>query len=277
MAEEQKEKECPCNQKPTEAQRGLLNFGIKNFDDLVKNPNSAAIGAARQLAGKNGPRLESLINRFSTPTGGAIGDNFLPPGVSEALPSLKRMQTMIESQAGIVDAFSAECDRLSSVEGLLSTVSSLNLFAEINCALGIEGVDIGLGLSVVNQNGQFAIQGVVSANVDLEKVLNQFDGLGTDIADGIEKLQSGLDDAFAKLDEANSKLNELTNQVQNFQNEVADTIQKYTNLNALSELVNQADIDPCLKLGSTINGSLVSPQFINAVRGANPAGFGTFR
>jgi hypothetical protein len=146
----------------------------------------------------------------------------------------------------------------------------------LSCALGIEGLDIGVGLNVVNQNGQFAIQGAVAANIDLEKVLNNFDGKsGTDLANAVQELQAGLDSAFAKLDEVNAKINELMDQAAAIQNAAADFIQKYTDISALASLVDLANNDPCFKLGSTVNGSLVSPQFINTVRGGSPTGFGS--
>ena len=269
------ENPCPCKEKPSS---GLLNFGLSNFSDLIKNPNEGAINVTRQLAGRNGARLEGLIRSIDGPGTGLPGGG-LPSPLTTALPSLQRAQNQLQGLNGLVDAFAAESARLSTVEGLLSTVSSLNLYSEINCALGIEGLDIGVGLSVVNQNGQFALNFAVVGNVDLEKVLNQIsdNDLGSLTADAVGKFQAGLDEAFAKLDEANAKIGELMDKVSALQNEVADLIGKYTNLSALAELINQADTDPCFKLGSTINGSLISPQFLNAVRGANPAGFGSFR
>lgn len=267
------ENPCPCKQKLTEGQKGILNFGLSN--EMLKDPNAAAIGAVRQLGGRNGGRLANLIQSAG---GGTQLPGGLPSPLTQALPSLQRVQDKLGSLSGTVDAFAAESKRLSTPEGLLSTISSLSLFGELSCALGIEGVDIGVGLNVVNQNGQFAIQGAIAANVDLEKVLNQFgDGAGTELASNIEKLQAGLDGAFAKLDEVNNKIGEIVGMADALQNQAADFIQKYTNIQALADLITQSETDPCFKLGSTINGSLVSPQFLNAVRGGTPTGFGSFR
>jgi hypothetical protein len=274
------EKPCPCKQKLTDGQKGILNFGLSN--EMLKDPNAAAIGAVRQLGGRNGGRLANLLDSVQAGGGiggvggiGGIGSN---PLIGQALPSLINGQNKINSLAGTVDAFAAESARLSTPEGLLSTISSLSLFGELSCALGIEGVDIGVGLNVVNQNGQFAIQGAIAANVDLEKVLNQISpGAGTDLAEQIVGLQGALDGAFAKLDEVNGKINEIVNAASALQNQAADFIQKYTNIQALADLITQSETDPCFKLGSTINGSLVSPQFLNTVRGGTPTGFGSFR
>lgn len=282
---ETEEKKCPCKQKLSDGQKGVLNFGLSS--EMLKDPNAAAVGIAKQLGGRNSNRIDSIIQAYTIGSGlpggggggGGIGGFLDSIGASNFLPSLTRTRNQVNSLSGLVDAFGKESARLSTVEGLLSTVSSLSLYAELSCALGIEGLDIGVGLNVVNQNGQFAIQSAIAANVDLEKILNQFGdgGVGTELAENIQKLQSGIDGAFEKLDEVNNGMNELLEKTQQIQNEAADLIKKYTDISALADLINQADIDPCFKLGSTINGSLVSPEFLNTIRGANPAGLGTFR
>jgi hypothetical protein len=191
-------KECPCKQKLTDGEKGVLNFGLTQ--EMLKDPNSAAAGLARQLGGRNGGRLADLISSAGNP----VTD---PTGVlTSALPSLQRMKTSMDSQAGIVDAFAAESARFTDPRYLTSIISSMSLFGELNCALGIEGIDIGVGLNVVNNNGQFSIDYAVNANIDIEKVLNKFsDGSGSDLADKVRDLQSGLDGAFAAIDEANNK------------------------------------------------------------------------
>lgn len=270
------EKPCPCKQKLTDGQKGILNFGLSN--EMLKDPNAAAVGAVRQLGGRNGGRLANMIESLGVGSGLPGGGLVSNPLIGQALPSLINGQNKINSLAGTVDAFAAESARLSTPQGLLSTISSLSLFGELSCALGIEGLDIGVGLNVVNQNGQFAIQGAVAANVDLEKVLNQISpGSGTDLAESVLKMQAGLDEAFSKLDEVNGKINEIVDAASALQNQAADFIQKYTNIQTLADLITQAETDPCFKLGSTINGSLVSPQFLNVVRGGTPTGFGGFR
>lgn len=267
MAEDPKK--CPCKQELTSGQKDVLNFGLSN--QILTNPNAEAVNAARQLGGSNSARIESILQSagIGGAGGGAGGAGGGVNALATAIPSLNRMKSQLDRQAGIVDAFSAEAERLSTPQGLLSTVSSLNFFSEMNCALGIEGIDVMVGLNVVNQNGQFAIQGAVSANVNLEKVLNQFGEAGAATADGIKKLQAGLNDAFQKMDEANSKIDEVVSAAQGMQNQAADFIQKYTSISALADLVNEANIDPCFKMRNVVNGGLISPQFINAVRGAN--------
>jgi hypothetical protein len=254
---------CPCKQKLTEGERGVLSVGLSQ--DMLRNPNAAAIGLARQLGGKNGNRIAGLLSSPDAQT-----------GLLSAVPSLQRMKNSIDKQGGIVDAFEKECNRFTDPRSLTSIVSSLSLFAEMNCALGIEGIDIGVGLNVVNNNGQFSIDYAVNANIDIEKILNKFsDGSGTDLANKVKDLQSGLDDVFGKMDEANNALNRIMNESNAMQQRAAAFIAKYTSINSLANLVNQASTDPCFKLGATLNGSLVSPEFLNAVNNAGFGGGGT--
>ncbi len=260
------DQQCPCKQKLSEGEKGILNFGISNFADLVRDPNAAAVGAFRQLGGANATRLTSLIEQAENPN----------DALYSALPSLQAVENKLVSLQGVVDGFAAESERLSNPRNLISIISSLGLFGELSCALGIEGLDIGVGLNVVNQNGNLSINYAVAANVDLEKILNQFsEGSGTALATAVQDLRAGLDGAFAKLDEANSAINGLLAEAQAMQNQAADFIQKYTSINGLAALINEASTDPCFKFGSTVNGSMVSPDFINAVRGGTPTGFGT--
>ena len=255
--------ECPCKNTVTDGEKGVLNFGLTK--DMLKNPNAAAIGLARQLGGSNGDRLAGLITSANDPLN----------GLTTALPALTRIQSAVSSQNAIVNAFEKECNKFTTVRGLTSIISSLGLYADLACALGIEGVDVGVGLNVVNENGKFRLDYAVNANVDLEKVLNKFsDGAGTDLANAVKNLQSGLDEAFKAMDEVNNKLNEVINQAAGMQQQAVDFIRKYSDISSLMNLVNQASTDPCFKLGGTMNANLISPEFISTVEGAGLGGVG---
>jgi len=255
--------ECPCKNTVTDGEKSVLNFGLTN--EMLKNPNAAAIGLARQLGGSNGDRLAGLITSAADPVN----------GLTTALPALTRIQSAVSSQNAIVNAFENECNKFTTVRGLTSIISSLGLYADLACALGIEGVDVGVGLNVVSGNGKFRLDYAVNANVDLEKVLNKFsDGAGTDLANAVKNLQSGLDEAFKAMDEVNNKLNEVINQAAGMQQQAVDFIRKYSDISSLMNLVNQASTDPCFKLGGTMNANLISPEFISTVEGAGLGGVG---
>jgi len=261
---------CPCKQKLTDGEKGILNFGLSS--EMLKNPNAAAINMARQVGGSNVTRLNGLIDAAgATPLQGQ-----LTPVLAQALPQLNQAKTKITQLQNTVTGFETECNRFTDPKQLVNIISSLSLYGELSCALGIEGLDIGGGLNVVNQNGQLSINYAVAANVDIENILNQFsDGsLGTDAAGAVQQLSEGLNTAFQALDAANAAIGNVMAQASAIQNEAANFIQKYTSINSLANLVNEASTDPCFKIGSTLNGSLVSPQFIDVVRG-NSIGFGT--
>ena len=263
--EERQMADCPCKQTLNEGEKRILNFGLNN--DMLRNPNAAAIGIARQLGGANSSRIAGLITSASA--GGPTNT------LQTALPALTRMRDTLQTQQNIVTAFENESNRFTNPRELVRTISSLSLFAEMNCALGIKGLDIGIGLNVVNENGQLSINYAVVANADLEQILNQFSsGLGTATADAVRQLQEGLNNVFTKMDAANNSLNSIMDEAAAMQNRAADFIQKYTSINSLANLINEANTDPCFKLGSTLNGSLVSPDFLNAVRGGTSTGFG---
>jgi hypothetical protein len=261
--------DCPCKQTLTDGEKGILNFGLTN--EMLRNPNAAAIAAYRQLGGANGARIESLIQAAQV---GGAGN-----ALTTALPELNRVKSSINVLDNRVDAFENECKRFTDPNQLINIISSLSLFAEMQCALGIEGLDIGVGLNVVNQNGQLSINYAVAANVDLEKILNQFsdNNLGTATADAVRQFQEALGKMVGALDAVNGEIAGLMNAAEALQNQAADFIQKYTSINALANLINEAITDPCFKLGSTLNGSLVSSDFLNAVRGGYSPGFGGYR
>ena len=259
---------CPCKQKLTDGQKGVFNFGLNN--EMLRNPNAAAINAVRQLGGANSSRIESLITAAK-----ATGPGGVQNVLFTALPSLEKMKASIINQKDKVNTFENECNRFTNPRNLTSIISSLSLFAELNCALGIEGFDINVGLNVVNNNGQFSIDYAVNANINVQKILDEYgDGFGTATADMVSNLRAGLDDVVGKMDEANTALEKIVTDSQKMQQDAAAFIAKYTSINSLANLVNQASTDPCFKLGATLNGSLVSSEFLNTVSNAGFGGAG---
>ena len=254
--------DCPCKQTLTEGEKGILNFGLNN--EMLRNPNAAAIAVTRQLLGANSSRVLALMQ--ATTPGSALGQLF---------PSFSRLQNNLRALENVVGAFENECNRLTNPQELLRTISNLSLFGELNCALGIPGLDVGVGLSVVNERGQLSINYAVAANVDLERVLNKFsDGAGTNLANAVRDLQEGLNGVFSGIDQANGALNSVLDEAAAIQNLAADFIQKYTTINALANLINLADQDSCFKLGTSMNASVFTPEFLSVVRGGTRTGFG---
>jgi hypothetical protein len=226
---------------------------------MFNNPNAAAISAVRQLGGANGARIQGLIEAAT------LG------GVGNAIPVISRIQQLLTSQEAIITAFENETKKFTTVQGLLSIVSNLSLYANLTCALGIPGLDIAAGLNVVNGNGQSSIQAVLAANVDLERVLNSFvPGTGTALAQSIQDFQGILGSIADTIEAVSGAIDGLMNEAAAVLAEATAFVQKYTDISSLANLVNLANTDPCFKLGSIINGNLISPDFLNAIRGVVP-------
>jgi hypothetical protein len=226
---------------------------------MFNNPNAAAVSAVRQLGGANGARIQGLIEAANS------------GGVGNAIPVISRIQQLLTSQEAIITAFENETKKFTTVQGLLSIVSNLSLYANLTCALGIPGLDIAAGLNVVNGNGQSSIQAVLAANVDLERVLNSFvPGTGTALAQSIQDFQGILGSIADTIEAVSGALDGLMNEAAAVLAEATAFVQKYTDISSLANLVNLANTDPCFKLGSIINGNLISPDFLNAIRGVVP-------
>ena len=65
MAEETPK--CPCKEKLTDGEKNVLSFGLNNINNLLKNPNQAAIGLTRAVAGRNSATLDGLIALAAPP------------------------------------------------------------------------------------------------------------------------------------------------------------------------------------------------------------------
>ncbi len=248
---------CPCPETVSDCDKSILSFGLTS--EMFNNPNAAAVSAARQLGGANGARIQGLIEAAT------LG------GVGNAIPVISRIQQLLTSQEAIITAFENETKKFTTVQGLLSIVSNLSLYANLTCALGIPGLDIAAGLNVVNGNGQSAIQAVIAANIDLERVLNSFvPGTGTALAQSIQDFQGILGSIADTIEAVSGALDGLMNEAAAVLAEATAFVQKYTDISSLANLVNLANTDPCFKLGSIINGNLISPDFLNAIRGVVP-------
>ncbi len=248
---------CPCPETVSDCDKSILSFGLTS--EMFNNPNAAAVSAVRQLGGANGARIQGLIEAAT------LG------GVGNAIPVISRIQQLLTSQEAIITAFENETKKFTTVQGLLSIVSNLSLYANLTCALGIPGLDIAAGLNVVNGNGQSAIQAVIAANIDLERVLNSFvPGTGTALAQSIQDFQGILGSIADTIEAVSGALDGLMNEAAAVLAEATAFVQKYTDISSLANLVNLANTDPCFKLGSIINGNLISPDFLNAIRGVVP-------
>jgi len=73
-----------------------------------------------------------------------------------------------------VDAFKSQADKLSNPQTLMSVIGSMNFYANLGCALGIEGLDVSVSVGVLTGNGQNAISVAGGVQVDLYRIIDNF-------------------------------------------------------------------------------------------------------
>jgi hypothetical protein len=191
------------------------------------------------------------------------------------LPSLQAAQTKFTAVGSAISKFDAECAKYKDPKQLARMISSLNLYGQFQCALGIEGVDIAVGMNMIQDDGKLSINALLAAQIDMEALLNQLDsGSGTSLVNGISAFQAGVDGIFQKIDAANAAVNGAVDAATAKLAEALSFIDKVTSINLMTNIISESD-DPCnqLSVDSTVN--LVNPQFTNTVRSALSSTGGT--
>jgi len=240
---------CPCKQKLSENEKDVINFGLNDVVNILQNPNQAAINA-----------MDGLIksNRL---TGAAL------PGT---ITSLNNALTTLDKADESLTKFVGECNKLTDPQNLLRTISSMGLYADLTCALGIPGLDVTAGLGVVQRDGQMSLQVGLNAQIQLSSILKQIPSGATALSNDII---NGLNAAGDALNQANAAINDVVAKTQQAQKQALDFVQKYTSINGLFNLVNLSNEDSCFKLGAAVNASLISPEFYQvATANATPQG-----
>lgn len=242
---------CPCKQKLSENEKDVINFGLNDVVNILQNPNQAAINA-----------MDGLI-KSNKLTGAALPNTFA--SLNNALSTLNKADESLTKFVG-------ECNKLTDPQNLLRTISSMGLYADLTCALGIPGLDVTAGLGVVQRDGQMSLQVGLNAQIQLNSILKQIDP--NNLAGGLSNdIINGLNAAGDALNQANAAINDVVAKTQQAQQEALAFIQKYTSINGLFNLVNLSNEDSCFKLGAAVNASLISPEFYQvATANATPQG-----
>ena len=265
---------CPCKQKLSDGEKSILTFGLNDFQNLLTKPNETAIGAASALLGKNSSRGASLIAAAGTPGAGGTTN-----ALSVLLPSLLAAQTKFTAVGSAISKFDQECAKYKDPKQLTRMISSLNLYGQFQCALGIEGVDIAVGLNMIQEDGRISINTLIAAQIDMEAVLNQISpGAGTELASNIQDLidsfQAAIGGVFDKIDAANAAVNGAVDAATAKLAEALSFIDKVTSINLMSNIISESD-DPCNQLSVDATVNVVDPQFTNTVRSALSSSGGT--
>lgn len=255
---------CPCKTKLTEEQKTLHNTtsGTSQIQNSVGQKAGQVSGGLSSTISKINnliTHLTPIINEGPPPTStlSSYGQALQAAGInSSALNSLKNKTTSMKSS---VDAMKTESERLTNPQTLMSTIGTMNFYGNIGCALGIEGLDVGVALGVVTANGKTSISVAGNIQVDLDKLVgNISDSVDLNAAAG--QLSAGMDSISSKINDSISTMNGLVSAGQDKLTEAQIKVAEFTQITFLSNLVGDSS-DPCNKMAVESADNLLSPQF----------------
>ena len=255
---------CPCKTKLTEEQKTLHNTtsGTSQIQNSVGEKAGQVSGGLSSTISK----INNLVTQLDLISDGAdppvftlssYGQALQAAGInSSALNSLKNKVTSMKSS---VDAMKTESERLTNPQTLMSTIGTMNFYGNIGCALGIEGLDVGVALGVVTANGKTSISVAGNIQIDLDKLVgNISDSIDLNAAAG--QFSAGMDSISSKINDSISTMNGLVSAGQDKLTEAQIKVAEFTQITFLSNLVGDSS-DPCNKMAVESADNLLSPEF----------------
>jgi hypothetical protein len=255
---------CPCKTKLTEEQKTLHNTtsGTSQIQNSVGEKAGQVSGGLSSTISK----INNLITQLDpildpdppyASTLSSYGQALQAAGInSSSLNSLKNKVTSMKSS---VDAMKTESERLTDPQTLMSTIGTMNFYGNIGCALGIEGLDVGMALGVVTSNGKTSISVAGNIQIDLDKLVgNISDSIDLNAAAG--QLSAGMDSISSKINDSISTMNGLVSDGQAKVEEAKLKVAEFTQITFLSNLVGDSS-DPCNKMAVESANNLLSPEF----------------
>ena len=255
---------CPCKTKLTEEQKTLHNTtsGTSQIQNSVGSKAGQVSGGLSSTISK----INNLITHLAPISNGAEPPVYTLSSYGQALQAaginssaLNSLQNKVTSMKSSVDAMKTESERLTNPQTLMSTIGTMNFYGNIGCALGIEGLDVGVALGVVTANGKTSISVAGNIQVDLDKLVgNISDSVDLNAAAG--QLSAGMDSISSKINDSISTMNGLVSAGQDKLTEAQIKVAEFTQITFLSNLVGDSS-DPCNKMAVESADNLLSPQF----------------
>ena len=246
--------ECPCGAKVSDAQKDAINWGRNN--PVFQNPVASQINNAQ--------------GGFAAGTAKASAINALFFGAN---PQMTKLISRVENMQSVLDNYSDESNRLSGLsndsEGpdLLSLVSTVGAAVNLQCALGIDGLDVGAKIGIVTEDGKMKLNVAIDVQADLNKLLGKLDGgTASELGQQIANMAEELEKITNKIGEVAAGLNNAIDEVNGMFEDALDFVTQFTNINFAINLSN----DPCTKFGVGFKQGILNPAFIDQARAANP-------
>ena len=271
--------ECPCGANLSEEEKNAVNWGRDN--PVFQNPMTDRISNAQGEYAKTKSRIDSAI--------GVLGAF---PGAE--VDQLQKLSNTVGNMQGALSSFGNVSNQLSGLPftgggpDLLSLVSTVGAAVNLQCALGIDGLDVGAGIGVVMENGKLKLNVAIKINADIskmmDKILGPADSALTKVASEIQSAVNGIAGEIGKIASALNavagEINGAIAAVGQLYNDALDFLAQFTAINFAINFSN----DPCSKFGIAFQQQILNPAFIEQAKAANPLnravnpGFGsTFR
>jgi hypothetical protein len=260
--------DCPCGAKLSDEEKSTINWGRSN--SVFQNPVASQINNA-QGGFASGLEKAQQISGILGALGGSNGQ------INTLINSIGNMQ-------GALTSYSNMSALLSGTGGsgnfdLLSLVSTVGAAVNFQCALGIEGLDVGLGIGLVTEDGKLRLNTAINVQADLNKILGNIDtgGLVTDVQNAIGNAAAEISKITDQMNSIAGEINTSIAAVNGLFNDALDFVSQFTNINFAMNFSN----DPCTKFGVGFQQGILNPEFIERARAANPLnravspGFGT--
>lgn len=254
---------CPCKTKLTDEQKTLFNSPIDPIKNVVGEKAASISSSLTNTIGK----AQGLVDLFNVAPGAPI------TGLAAAMQNaglggsqLNGLVDRLNSLKNTTDVFKAEADRLSDPQNLMSLVGTMNFYGNIGCALGIEGIDVGVSLSVVTEGGKTSIAVAGNIQADIDRMLDNVMS-GTDIEAAMGELSSQMNNISGQIDGAVGQLNGMVDMGKQKFEEAMAKVAEFTQVSFLSNLVGDGT-DPCNKMAVEVAGSLLSQEFKQLSRSA---------
>jgi len=257
--------ECPCGAKVSDDQKNAVNWGRSN--PVFQNPVASQINNAQGGFADGYTKVGNIITILS--------------GVSGADTSqMSKLYNTIGNMQGVLTNYSNTSNRLSGIgfnpsapggtgPDLLSLVSTVGAAINFQCALGIDGLDVGVGIGLMTENGKLKLNVAINAQADLNKILDKIladGGAGADVLNGVQSVVAEIAKITNAINAIAGEINDSINAVNGLFNDALNFISQFTNINFAINFSN----DPCTKFGVGFQQGILNPAFIEQARAANP-------
>lgn len=265
--------ECPCGAALSDERKNALNWGRNN--PVFQNPMLDRISNAQGAFADSKAKVDNIIGILGALPGANVGQ-------------LQQLSNTIGNMQGVLSSYANESNRLSGLPftgggpDLLSLVSTVGAAINFQCALGIEGLDVGVGIGLMTENGKLKLNVALNVQADLNKILSQIDPGGAvgGIMDKVNSLAADIGNIVNAINDIAGDINGALNEINGLYNDALDFLNEFTNVNFALDFA----VDPCTKFGVGFQQGIFNPAFIDQARAASPLnqsvnpGFGsTFR